>query len=410
MSRVYDAIVVGARCAGASMAMLLARKGFDVLLVDKATFPSEIAHGHFIHRHGPRRLREWGLLDRVVATGSPPSTTFVIDTGEFRLAGRDLEHEDVAFGYGPRRGALDWILVQAAIEAGAEFRPGFAVNDYLFEEDRMVGIRGTERADGTLISERASIVIGADGRGSRLARAVGAAEYETVPTLSCYFFSYWSDVPATGFELYLRRQRAIFTFPTNDGLFAIFAAWPIGEQAEVQSDIERQFMAALDLAPALAARVGAGRRVERFMGAANLPNFLRKPYGPGWALVGDAGCHKDPYLALGVCDAFRDAELLAAAVDEGLSGKRPLDAALTEYEQRRNEATMPDYRLNLALARLQPPPDEELHLMRALVGNQEATNRFFMAREGMIPPETFFNPANLDAIMEQPSNRMAAAD
>jgi flavin-dependent dehydrogenase len=404
MSRIYDAIVVGARCAGASTAMLLARKGLRVLLIDRATFPSDIAHGHFIHRHGPRRLREWGLLDRVVGTGCPANTSFTLDIGEIRLVGNDLVHDGVAFGYGPRRGALDWILVQAAIEAGAEFRTRFAVQDYLFEEGRVVGIRGTDRASGAPFSERASIVVGADGRASRLARAVGAAEYETAPTLSCYFFSYWSDVSAAGFELYLRSQRAIFAFPTNDGLFAIFVAWPIGEQSEIQSDVERHFLAALDLAPEFAARVRAGRRVERFLGAANLPNFLRKPYGPGWALVGDAGSHKDPYLALGVCDAFRDAELLTAAIVEGLSGERPLEAALTVYEQRRNEATIPDYRLNLALARLQPPPDDELRLLRALVGNQEATNRFFMAREGMIPPESFFNPANLNAIMEYSGN------
>ena len=74
MERKYDIIVVGARCSGAPTAMLLARKGYKVLLADRARFPSEIAHGHFIHRHGPRRLRDWGLLDRVIATGCPPST------------------------------------------------------------------------------------------------------------------------------------------------------------------------------------------------------------------------------------------------------------------------------------------------------------------------------------------------
>jgi flavin-dependent dehydrogenase len=177
----------------------------------------------------------------------------------------------------------------------------------------------------------------------------------------------------------------------------------------VQSDVERHFLAALDLAPELAARVRAGRRAERYLGAANLPNFLRKPYGSGWALVGDAGCHKDPFMALGICDALRDAELLVRAIDEGLSGRRPLESALSEYERRRNDATMPDYRLNLDRAQFKPPAQDELRLQRALMDNQEAANRFFMAYEEMIPPETFFNPDNLLTIVERCGQRRQGA-
>ena len=158
-------------------------------------------------------------------------------------------------------------------------------------------------------------------------------------------------------------------------------------------------MSVIDLVPDFAERVRAGERVERFSGAANLPNFLRKPYGPGWALVGDAGCHKDPYLALGICDAFRDAEFLVDAIDDGLAGRRPLDEALKDYERRRNDATMSDFRANLDLARFKPPPADQQRLQAALEGDQEATNQFFMAREGMIPPESFFNPENLQCVM-----------
>jgi flavin-dependent dehydrogenase len=241
--------------------------------------------------------------------------------------------------------------------------------------------------------------VGADGRGSRLARTVQASEYEVTPTLTCWWFSYLAGVVADGLEFYVRPERVIFAFPTNHGLFAVFVAWPIGHQRTVQSDLERQFMSAIDLVPDLAERVRAGQRAERFSGAANLPNFLRRPYGPGWALVGDAGCHKDPYLALGVCDAFRDAELLVDAIDDGLAGRRPLNEAMEDYEQRRNEATMAEFRMNLDLARLTPPPPDQQRLQAALRGDQEATNRFFMAREGMIPPEIFFNPENLQRIL-----------
>ena len=397
MERRYDVIVVGARCAGAPTAMLLARRGHKVLLVDRSRFPSEMPHGHFIHRHGPRRLHDWGLLDRVIATGCPPSTTITMDTGDICLVGRDLVVDGVAAGYGPRRAALDMLLVEAAVEAGTELREGFAIEEYLTEENRVVGIRGQDCSRGSRVTEHAAITVGADGRGSLLARTVRAAEYEFVPALMCWYFSYWSG-DLRGLELYVRGKRAIFAHPTNDSLFAVFVGFPIGEQRAVQADLEWQFMAAVDLAPNLADLVRSGERVERFYGAANLPNFLRTPCGPGWALVGDASCHKDPYLALGICDAFRDADLMSDAIDRQLSGARRHDLSMADYEQRRNEATMADYRMNLELAQFKPLSAEQRRLLEAVRGNQEATNQFLMAREGMIAPETFFNPQNLRRI------------
>jgi flavin-dependent dehydrogenase len=304
--------------------------------VDRATFPSNIPQGHFIHKSGPRCLHRCGLLDQVVATGCPPITTRSTDAEDFPLVGTDLMVDGVAMGYGPRRAALDWVLVQAAVEAGAELREGFAVEGFVSDGDGIAGIHGRERASGAAVTEHARITIGADGRQSRLAAAVRAPEYETKPTLMCWFFSYWSGSSPVGLETYVRKKRALFTHPTNDGLFCLFVAWPIAEQRAVLADLEGQFLAAVDQVPEVAERVRGGHREERFYGATNLPNFLRKPYGPGWALVGDAGCHKDPYMALGVGDAFRDVDLLAEALDEGLSGQRPLGEALADYEVRRN--------------------------------------------------------------------------
>jgi 2-polyprenyl-6-methoxyphenol hydroxylase-like FAD-dependent oxidoreductase len=395
----YDVIVIGARCAGAPTAMLLARKGYKVLLVDRATFPSDIRHGHFIHRHGPRRLHRWGLLDRIVSTNCPPVRSITYDLGDFPLVGRDLIVDGIALGYAPRRSALDKVLVDAAVEAGAELREGFVVEDFATDGDRITGIRGRDRQAGSRVTEHAAVTVGADGRNSHLAQAVQAPAYELVPAVTCWYFSYWSGVLNNGLEVHIRQNRIIFAFPTNDGLFGLFIAWPAMELPTVRADIEGQFMAVVDQVPDLAARVRSGRREERFYGATDLPNFFRKPYGPGWALVGDAGCHKDPFLALGVCDAFRDAELLADALDDGLSGQCSLDVAMANYERRRNEATMADYQQNLHLAQFKPLPAEIYRLRAALRGNQGATNRFFMANEGMIPSETFFNPENLERIM-----------
>lgn len=393
-----DAIVIGARCAGASTAMLLARKGYDVLLVDRAAFPSDIPHGHFIHRHGPRRLARWGLLDRVVATNCPPVTSFTSDYGDMPLTGHELVRDGVALGYAPRRGAIDKVLVDAAVEAGAELRERFAVAEIVSDDGRVAGVRGAT-GGGAPVVERARVTVGADGRRSPLARAVGAAAYEEAAPVTCWYFSYWSGVEACGLELYVRDRKAILAFPTNDGLLGIFIGWAAEHLPSVRGDIERGFAAALDEVPSFAERVRAGRREERFAGATDLPNFLRKPYGAGWALVGDAGCHKDPMLALGMCDAFRDAELLADALDDGLSGRRPMHEALADYERRRNEETLPDFRQNLQRARFEPLPPEMRMLRAALRDNPDDTNRFYLAYEGMIPRETFFAPDNLRRIV-----------
>jgi len=395
----YDAIVIGGRCGGASTAMLLARRGHRVLLVDRAVFPSDIPHGHLIHRGGPARLASWGLLERVIATGCPPITAMSSDVGEFALSATDLSVDGVPVAVGPRRTALDRVLVDAAVEAGVELRAGFSVESLTMDGDRVTGIRGGDRRTGTSVAERATLTIGADGRNSHVARAVAAPEYEQEPSLTCWYFSYWSDVPGDALELHDRHGRVIFGFPTNDGLFAVFVAWPISELSVVRADIERQFLAALDGVPPLGDRVRAGRRADRFYGATDLRNFLRKPFGPGWALVGDAGCHKDPYLALGITDAFRDAELLANAVHEGLSGRSSMDGALAEYERRRNEATLPDYRMNLERARFTPISSTERMLRSALRGNPEATRQLFLTIEGLAPREAFFGPENMGRLM-----------
>jgi 2-polyprenyl-6-methoxyphenol hydroxylase-like FAD-dependent oxidoreductase len=391
----YDAIVVGARCAGSPTAMLLARAGHKVLLVDRATFPSEIPNGHFIHHRGPRLLHEWGLLDRIRASNCPEHARNTTDFGDYRMTATDQRVDGVAWGYGPRRRVLDQILLEAAIDAGVEFRPGFSVEGYEVDGDRITGIRGLARDGGTPAIERARITIGADGRNSKLAQTVRAEMFQHEPPLTCFYFTYFGGVENEGFELYSRAGSSAFSFVTNDDLLTIFVCWPVARFAEIKADVERHFLATLDSYGIFGERVRAGQRAERFYGTADLPNFFRKPFGPGWALVGDAGYHKDPYMALGVADAFRDADLLARAVNRSLSGQTSMHEALADYEKQRNKHAAVEYQENLQLARLQGPAPEALRLRAALKGNQEQINRFAMARVGMIPRESFFNPENL---------------
>ena len=394
----FDAIVVGARCAGAATAMLLARHGHRVLLVDRASFPSDMPHGHFIHRGGPRYLARWGLLDRVIASGCRPVTSMTVDAGDFPLTGRNLSTYGVPLGIGPRRFVLDKILVDAAVAAGVELRERFIVDELVTDGDLVTGIRGRD-ASGGVVTERANITIGADGKHSRVARMVKADAYNAVEPLTCWYFSYWADVPDDGVELYVRGSRGVFCHPTSDGLLALFVAWPASELGTVRANIEHEFMSVIDEVPSLSERVRNGRRAERFLGATDVPNFLRKPFGRGWALVGDAGCHKDPYLALGIRDAFRDAEYLADAIHEGFKGHAPMSLPLAEYEHKRNEATIADYKQNLESARFRPPPPEHMQLRSALRGRQAQIDRFFLAYEGMVPRETFFTPENIQRVI-----------
>lgn len=173
---------------------------------------------------------------------------------------------------------------------------------------------------------------------------------------------------------------------------------PREEFHAVRTDAEGNFLKKLDLAPRLAERIHSGNREANFFGTGVLPNFFRKPYGPGWALVGYAGYHKDPYMAQGITDAFRDAELLTKAVDAGLSERRTLDEALADYERRRNEAAMPGYELNSQLASLELPPPDMQQLFDALRGNQTETNRLFGDLEGTVPIPEFFSPENVQRI------------
>jgi 2-polyprenyl-6-methoxyphenol hydroxylase-like FAD-dependent oxidoreductase len=396
----YDAIIVGARCAGSPTAMLLARKGYRVLLLDKAHFPSDTLSVHYIHQPGVACLQRWGLLERVIASNSPPVRHQRVDFGPVVLEASPPPIDGVADAYAPRRTVLDTILIEAAAAAGAEVRERFTVDDLLMDGERVTGIRA-HAAGGATVSEAARIVIGADGLHSRVARRVGAVTYDVQPVFTCAYYAYWTDVLVQGAELYARPGRMILAGPTNDGRTMVIVYWPVAAFHEVRTDIERHFLAALDLAPGLAERVRNGTRVERFRGTADLPNFYRRAYGSGWALVGDAGYHKDPITAQGITDAFRDAELLATAIDHGVAGRRPLEEALTRYEQTRNETTQSLYELTAQFAALEPPPAEMQELLGALRHNQEQADRFIGTVAGTVPIAEFFAPENLGRIMAE---------
>lgn len=393
----YDVIIVGARCAGSPTAMLLARKGYRVLLLDRAAFPSDALSTHFIHQPGVARLKKWGLIEKVIESNCPAVRRQRLDLGPFALVASPPPVDGVEDSYGPRRTVLDKILVDGAMAAGTELRENFTVQELLRDGERVTGIRG-HTIGGATVTEHAPIVIGADGMRSFVARQVQAQCYNVRPTFTCMFYAYWSDVPVQGAELYPRPDRMIIMFPTNGKQTAIGIFWPHAAFPEIRGDVEGSFYQALDLVPDLAERVRAGRRSEHFRGAADLPNFFRQSYGPGWALVGDAGYHKDPILAQGISDSFRDAELLVAALDDGFCGRQPMKDALAGYARQRDEQAAQGYEMSCQFATLAPPPPEAQQLLAALRGNQEQINRYFGTVIGTVPSAEFFAPENIARI------------
>ena len=318
----YDAIIVGARCAGSPTAMLLARQGFKVLLVDRATFPSDTISTHILWPHGAEILARWGLLGTLAATGAPPICRHMtFDVGPFALRGAIPDANDGMGGFCPRRTVLDSLLANAAAEAGVEVREGFTVDELLVTDDTVVGVRGHGR-DGGPVEEHARMVIGADGVNSFVARAVRAAEYDVRPVAACGYYSYFSGVRQDDIELYVRDHHAFGGAPTNDGLHLVMVNWPAKDFPAVRADIEGHVWRALESAPDFAARVREGRREEKWYGTAGVPGYFRKPYGKGWALVGDASYNRDPITAQGISDAFIDAEMLADGPQHGVVERR----------------------------------------------------------------------------------------
>jgi len=404
----YDAIIVGARCAGSPLAMLLARKGYRVLLLDKASFPSDTISTHHIHQPGVAHLKRWDLLDKLRASNCPSTRQIKFDVGPFALVGAPPPADGNYEAFAPRRRVLDKILVDAAVEAGAELRERFTVEELTTDGKSITGIRGRD-ANGATITERARIVIGADGARSLVADAVKAPIYFDRGMLTCNYYTYWSGVQHEGVELYPREGRTIVVDKTNDGLSMICIVFPKEEFDQIRSNIEGEYLRTIqENAPALFERLRNAKREERFAGTGFLPNFFRRPYGHGWALVGDAGYVKDPILAQGITNSFSHAQLLAGALDEAFLGLSNMEDALADYEHKRNNEVLAMFEHNTQLAMLEPPPPETVALLNALRGNSFEIGRFLGTVAGTVSLTEFFSPENIGSIMERAALKPAA--
>lgn len=391
----YDAIVVGARCGGAPLAMLLARGGHKVLMVDRMAFGSDIMSTHYVKRTGASMLAQWGLLDAVKAAGTPAIRRLNFNIDDVYLSGQPPGHNGVDTDFTPRRFVLDRILVDAAIAAGVEVRERFTVSALVHADGRVTGIEGKARG-GSLVTEHAKVVVGADGVRSFVADAVGAERSIDAGTHTCGYYAYYSGMrdheDAATLTVNTRDRRFHITFPTNDDLDMVFLFWPTAEAREVRADLDKAFADSLRLNPELEARVARGRRETRISGTHLLPNFFRRAHGPGWALVGDAAVHRDPITAQGIANAFTQADVLAGELAAAFAGDKDLDQALADYDRRQFELLKPMFAYTVHLSMLQPLPDDVAGMLPAVQADPMATAGFMGAFMGSVPLEQVFPP------------------
>ncbi|HVS01643.1 MAG TPA: NAD(P)/FAD-dependent oxidoreductase [Thermoanaerobaculia bacterium] len=337
----HDAIVVGARVAGAATAMLLARQGLRVLLLDRAAAPgSDTLSTHALMRGGVLQLHRWGLLDALRASGAPAVRRVTIHYGDEAEPIDLKERGGVDSLYGPRRTVLDPLLVEAAAAAGADVRYGIAVQGLLWQGERVVGVEGRDAA-GSRLSARAPLVIGADGMLSLVARSVGAAYSWQGRHSSAFVYGYFAGVDLEGYEWLYREGGGAGIIPTHDGEACVWIGAPTERfLGELRHDLEEGFLRVLaEVSPSTYERVAGGERRGRLRGFPGVPGYLRRPWGPGWALVGDAGSYVDALSAHGISSALRDAELLAGAAvaaHRGERGSRPWQ----EYERLRDAVSL----------------------------------------------------------------------
>ena len=335
----YDAVVVGARVAGASTAMLLARAGAKVLLLERTPYGSDTLSTHGLMRAGVLQLSRWGLLDQVAAAGTPPVTKTLFHypgSSPVRISIRASHGVPALFA--PRRQVLDRILVDAAVEAGVEVRHGVTVTEVLTDaEGRVTGLQGVDAADRTFTAY-AKTTIGADGIRSTVATAVGARVERRSTAGGAVLYGYFDDLPVEGYEWAYGAATAAGLIPTNDGQTCVFVGTSperlrLARRSGADTAFAQLFHTA---APRLRHRLESATREGRLHGWSGQRGHIRRSHGAGWALVGDAGYFRDPITTHGMTDALRDAELLADALLASWAGEQPEAIALAGYQARRD--------------------------------------------------------------------------
>jgi flavin-dependent dehydrogenase len=363
----FDVIIVGARCAGASLAALLARRGLSVAVVERATFPHDTLSSHVFEADALAFLDRLGVIEQVRKTGAPFIGRMDFRSEDVRLsAAWPQRPEDVGGVASIRRHVLDPILAQAAAQAGAEVRMATKVTGLCEDAGRVVGVRVADDAGEADLHAR--LTVGADGRNSTVASLCGARMYNLTPNQRFAYWAYFEGAdmgPEPTLVFHRWADRIVLACPADAGLYQVAVNPELTELDRFRSDLEASFMEhALSCEPVASALQGA-RRVGKFRGTAHWVGFFREPSGPGWVLVGDAGHFKDPAFGRGIGDAFRQAEVLASAIVAGLDGSgNGLDEMLAGWGRWRDGEFAEQYWAAADLGKAGPFPAVASELVR----------------------------------------------
>ena len=398
MGERYDVVVVGARCAGSTLAAKLATRGLSVALVDKATFPSDTPSTHVFQNDASRILADLGVLDRLLAGGAP-----WIEQVDLRIEDLALVHRwprrpgDPGPWLSVRRPLLDLALVDAAAEAGTHVRTATRVVGLVERDGRVAGVR-VAGAGGAEEELRAPLVVGADGRGSAVARMTGARSYNTARNerLACWAYYEGVDTPGPGtFFAHRWDDEFLGAWPCDAGLHLVVAIAPADRAAAFRADPAGTLDAHIARCPPLVARLAGARRVDRPILVSRWTSYFRESAGPGWVLVGDAGHFKDPSPGQGITDALRQAERLAVDVAEGLGGTRPLDVAMTGWWRWRDRDAREMAWFAGDFGRAGPVPPVFVEILRPLAADAASTDRFLDVLTHRVRPSQILTPVRL---------------
>lgn len=371
----YDVVIVGARVAGASLALLLGQRGHRVLLIDRDSFPSDTLSTHLIAGFGVNALQRLGVLDEVLAAGFRRITrarTWVEDCLFEGPAG-----PKGGYALAPRRDALDAIIIRNATErGGVEFHERTHAEGLIEEDGRVVGVI-TQTADGERHEIRARVVVGADGKYSKVADWVNAERYDAVPALRPAYYGYYRGVTPcteTTVELFFAHNHIGFIFPMRPDEDCLALELQPGEFETFRANPRAIFEEHFRALPGMAARMRNASLEGKLQGVRGIENYLRKPYGPGWALTGDAGYLKDPSTGLGISDALAQAFMLADALDSALRGA-DWDISLGAYHAQRDKVMAPMYRWTLEATRARDAEPNVVNWLRAALVNPHFTRQ-----------------------------------
>ena len=373
MTNTYDAIVVGGRCGGSATAMLLARAGRRVLVLERASFPSDtVPPAGNVVPHGAWFLREWGLLDALIESGCPPVPALMVTLPDQSIVNPCTPFDGISAYYVASHRVLDTMLADAAVAAGAEMWQGVRVTDLLWDGGRVTGVVAID-ADDQTVELHAPLVIGADGTQSIVARLAGAETYRARPAGQCAYYAFWTGLDQTNIEV-IAGPRPVILFPTHNGETWIIGVRSIEEWPAYKADAEANYMAQLEAA-GLGERLAAGARVSRLYGTAGLNGYFRTASGPGWALVGDAGHCKDPGPGRGISDAFIQADMLARA----LTSNDDPDEALALFARERDARAVDIYDVTQDLADAVSNPEAQPPLYARLAETEAAEGERILA-------------------------------